>query len=137
MEPRREIRARDRLTPARFRNTGEALAWLGGLVLALSSFMGWYSVSVGSFSLGEESSLSLLGWHSGVLGKLVFFVGLAVAHVIARRAPMPGLVLAAFYLVLLVFFLIAAGVVAALGVVEQWIGVRNRVAVAGPPGRSE
>jgi hypothetical protein len=86
MEPRLEIRARERLTPATFKNTGEALAWLGGLVLALSSFMGWYSVSVGSYSLGEESSLSLLGWHSGVLGKLVFFVGLAVLVLLTLRA---------------------------------------------------
>jgi hypothetical protein len=86
MEPRLEIRARDRLTPATFKNTGEALAWLGGLVLALSSFMGWYSVPVGSFSAGEESSLSLLGWHSGVLGKLVFFIGLAVLVLLTLRA---------------------------------------------------
>jgi hypothetical protein len=86
MEPRLEIRARDRLTPATFKNTGEALAWLGGLVLALSSFMGWYSVSVGSFAVGDESSLSLLGWHSGVLGKLVFFVGLAVLALLMLRA---------------------------------------------------
>ena len=86
MKPRLEIRARDRLTPATFKNTGEALAWLGGLVLALSSFMGWYSVSVGSFAAGEESSLSLLGWHSGVLGKLVFFIGLAVLVLLTLRA---------------------------------------------------
>ena len=66
-----------------------------------------------------------------------FLVGLAVTHVIVRRAPMPGLALAVFYLALLVFFLVAAGVVAALGVVEQWIGVRRRLAVAGPPARSE
>jgi hypothetical protein len=48
--------------------------------------MGWYSVSVGSFSAGEESSLSLLGWHSGVLGKLVFFIGLAVLVLLTLRA---------------------------------------------------
>jgi hypothetical protein len=85
MEPRPEARARERLASATFKNTGEALAWLGGLVLALSSFMGWYSVSIGSFAAGE-SSLSLLGWHSGVLGKLVFFVGLAVLVLLTLRA---------------------------------------------------
>ena len=85
MEPRPEARARERLASATFKNTGEALAWLGGLVLALSSFMGWYSVSIGSFA-ARESSLSLLGWHSGVLGKLVFFVGLAVLVLLTLRA---------------------------------------------------
>jgi hypothetical protein len=86
MEPRLESRGRDRLTPATFKNTGEALAWLGGLVLALSSFMGWYSVSIGSPTAGETSSLSLLGWHSGTWGKLVFFVGLAVLVLLTLRA---------------------------------------------------
>jgi hypothetical protein len=51
---------------------GEALAWVGGLVFALSSFMGWYSFQ------GELVTVSVIGWHTGTLGKLVFFVGLAV-----------------------------------------------------------
>jgi len=51
---------------------GEALAWLSGLVFALSSFMGWYSFE------GELATVSVIGWHTGTLGKLVFFVGLAV-----------------------------------------------------------
>jgi hypothetical protein len=84
-EPRLDVRARQRLATASFKNTGEALAWLGGLVLALSSFMGWYSVSFGSFG-GDDSSLSLLGWHSGILGKLVFFIGLAVLVLLILRA---------------------------------------------------
>ena len=84
-EPRLDVRARQRLESASFKNTGEALAWLGGLVLALSSFMGWYSVSIGSFA-SDDTSLSLLGWHSGVLGKLVFFIGLAVLALLTLRA---------------------------------------------------
>jgi len=51
---------------------GERVTAVAGLVLALSSFMGWYSGS------GVGVKLSVLGWNSGVLGKLVFFVGLAV-----------------------------------------------------------
>jgi hypothetical protein len=51
---------------------GEALAWIGGLVFALSSFMGWYSLKT------ELFTASVIGWHTGTLGKLVFFAGLAV-----------------------------------------------------------
>jgi hypothetical protein len=51
---------------------GERVTWVAGLVLALSSFMDWYAGS------GEGVKLAVIGWHTGVLGKLVFFVGLAV-----------------------------------------------------------
>jgi hypothetical protein len=57
---------------------GERLTWISGLVLALSSFTGWYA-GTGDFSL------SVIGWHTGVLGKLVFFIGLAVIALAALR----------------------------------------------------
>jgi hypothetical protein len=60
---------------------GERLTWISGLVLALSAFMGWY---VGS---GEGLSIAVIGWHTGVLGKLVFFIGLAlIALVLLHEA---------------------------------------------------
>jgi hypothetical protein len=58
---------------------GERLTWLSGLVLALSAFTGWY---VGS---GEGITFSVVGWDTGALGKLVFFVGLAVLALVALR----------------------------------------------------
>lgn len=58
---------------------GERVTWVAGLVLALSSFMDWYAGS------GVGVKLSVIGWHSGVLGKLVFFVGLAVLALVALR----------------------------------------------------
>jgi hypothetical protein len=58
---------------------GERLAWVAGLVLALSAFTGWYSGS------GEGVTVSVLGWHTGTIGKLVFFVGLAVLVLAALR----------------------------------------------------
>jgi hypothetical protein len=43
-----------------------------------------------------------------------------------------------FYVILAVFFLVGAGLIAVLGIVEQWIGVRRRfVAAVGPPKRGE
>jgi hypothetical protein len=58
---------------------GERLTWIAGLVLALSAFMGWYA------GTGEGLTLSVIGWHTGALGKLVFFVGLAVLVLVALR----------------------------------------------------
>jgi hypothetical protein len=58
---------------------GERITWVAGLVLALSSFMDWYAGS------GVGVKLSVIGWQSGVLGKLVFFVGLAVLALVALR----------------------------------------------------
>jgi hypothetical protein len=47
--------------------------------LLLSTLMGWY---VGS---GDGLTISVIGWHTGVLGKLVFFIGLAVLALVALR----------------------------------------------------
>ena len=58
---------------------GERITWVAGLVLALSSFMDWYAGS------GVGVKLAVIGWHTGVLGKLVFFIGLAVLALVALR----------------------------------------------------
>jgi hypothetical protein len=59
---------------------GERMTWVAGIVLALSAFTGWYS------GTGEGEPVSVLAWHTGVLGKLVFFLGLALlALVVARK----------------------------------------------------
>jgi len=58
---------------------GERVTWVSALVLLLSSFMGWYSGS------GEGVTLTVTGWHVGLLGKIVFFIGLAVLALVALR----------------------------------------------------
>ena len=65
--------------PIRLWAVGERLTWLSGLILLLSTLMGWY---VGS---GDGLTISVIGWHTGVLGKLVFFIGLAVLALVALR----------------------------------------------------
>lgn len=61
---------------------GRRLTWISGLVLALSAFTGWYSGS----GTGEGVSISVLGWNTGVLGKLVFLLGvLAIVLVVLRE----------------------------------------------------
>jgi len=105
MEPRQKMG----FSPAEFRSPGEGLAWLGGLVLALSSFMSWYS-----FDADVGFTVSVTGWHTGLLGKLVFFIGLAVLGFLALRASgfeLPpsvpgGMVIAALGFIATIFVLV-------------------------------
>src|SRR5207247_1471638 len=53
--------------------------WLSGLILALSAFTDWYAGS------DSRVTISVIGWHTGALGKLVFFLGLAVFGLWALR----------------------------------------------------
>ena len=55
---------------------GDRVTWVAGLVLMLSSFMDWYAVPPPS--LVSAPTTAVIGWHTGVLGKLVFFLGLAL-----------------------------------------------------------
>jgi hypothetical protein len=74
----------DELDPrvgGRFWTVGELLILVSGLVLTISAFTDWYA---GSES-GGAFTLSVIGWHTGALGKLVFFVGLAVLALWALR----------------------------------------------------
>jgi len=57
---------------AAFWGFGERLGWVAGLVLTVSAFTGWYSLA------GDGITTSVLAWHTGVLGKLLFFIGVAV-----------------------------------------------------------
>lgn len=58
---------------------GDGLALVAGLVLAVSSFTGWYTGE------GQGVTISVLGWNTGTLGKLVLVVGLVVVLVVALR----------------------------------------------------
>jgi hypothetical protein len=58
----------------------ERIAWIAGLVLTLSPFMDWYAGT-----LPNGLTLSVTGWHTGALGKLVFFLGLVTLIIEALR----------------------------------------------------
>jgi hypothetical protein len=58
---------------------GMRLTWVSGLILAISAFTDWY---VGS---GPGPTTSVIGWHTGALGKLVFVIGLAVLALVILR----------------------------------------------------
>ena len=59
---------------------GETLAWVSGLVLSISAFTDWYAGA-----REDGLVLSVIGWHTGALGKLVFFVGLAALGLVLLR----------------------------------------------------
>ncbi len=50
---------------------GGRLTFLFGLLLTLSSLTGWYTGE------GNGTTVSVLGWHTGTIGKIVLFLGLA------------------------------------------------------------
>jgi hypothetical protein len=58
---------------------GERVTWVAGLVLALSALTGWYSGE------GQGATVSVIGWNTGVLGKLVLVIGVAAIVVVALR----------------------------------------------------
>jgi hypothetical protein len=64
---------------------GERITWIAGLVLALSSFMDWYAGS------GVGVKIAVIGWHTGLLGKLIFFIGFATLAIVVLRETGMGL----------------------------------------------
>lgn len=87
MRPQPRAPRPERTTPVSA-SWGVRLAWVSGLVLTLSAFTDWYTGT-----LPNGLTLSVTGWHSGTLGKLVFFVGLATLILEASREA--GIVLPA------------------------------------------
>lgn len=58
---------------------GGRLIFLFGLLLAVSALTGWYT------GTGEGTTVSVLGWHTGTLGKIVLFLGLAAVLLVVLR----------------------------------------------------
>jgi prepilin signal peptidase PulO-like enzyme (type II secretory pathway) len=70
--------------PESFLLRSDTLTWLSGLVLSLSTFMSWYSGRADDAG-GYHLVLSVIGWHTGLIGQLVFFLGFAVVVLFALR----------------------------------------------------
>jgi hypothetical protein len=60
---------------------GGRLTWVSGLVLMLSALTGWYTGA----STSDGVQVAVIGWHTGTLGKLVFFLGFALVVLTALR----------------------------------------------------
>jgi hypothetical protein len=63
-----------------FWSLGSRLTWIAGLVLTISAFTDWYA---GPSTTGP--TLAVIAWHTGVLGKLVFVVGLVLLAIAILR----------------------------------------------------
>jgi hypothetical protein len=58
---------------------GGRLIFIFGLLLTVSAFTGWYSRD------GVGATVSVLGWNTGTIGKIVFFLGLATVLIVVLR----------------------------------------------------
>ncbi len=104
-------------------------AW--GADLSLPEWLSWALVGAALVALiGTLLGLGDVGYTGRNLALVLalphFLLGLAVVHGLARQARQPRAILVGFYVVLFVsaWALLA---VAAVGVLEHWIGLRNRM----------
>ena len=58
---------------------GGRLTFLFGLLLAVSALTGWYTGE------GEGTTVSVIGWHTGTIGKLVLGLGLLAVLLVVLR----------------------------------------------------
>jgi len=58
---------------------GGRFTFLFGILLAMSALTGWYSGE------GNGTTVSVIGWHTGTIGKIVLFLGLAAVLVVVLR----------------------------------------------------
>jgi hypothetical protein len=59
---------------------GGRLTWVAGLVLAVSAFTDWYA----EHGIAGPT-IAVIAWHTGTLGKLVFFIGLVLLGLVILR----------------------------------------------------
>jgi hypothetical protein len=58
---------------------GGRLTFLFGLLLALSALTGWYTGE------GNGTTVSVIGWHTGTIGKVVLLLGLLAVLLVVLR----------------------------------------------------
>lgn len=95
--------------------------------ISLPDWCSWLLVGAGVIALVVPGDWNYLGRNLVIVAMVPFFLlGLAVAHTFARRFANGTVLLVAFYVLLMVLGW-ASFLVAGTGVLEQWIGLRNRM----------
>ena len=111
---------------------GRSLRPAGTLSLGdLPLWMSWLLVAAAALALAGPGSLGEMGRNLVMVAAApFFFVGLSLVHRLARRTQVPGLILTVFYFLVIVSAWLAM-LVAGLGIVDQWVGLRRRIPGAG------
>ncbi|HEY9079660.1 DUF2232 domain-containing protein [Magnetovibrio sp.] len=95
--------------------------------LTLPDWLSWALVGAALVALIAPGEMEYLGRNIAiVLAVPFFFLGLAVVHKLAAQTPFPGAMLGLMYLVVIFsgWFVL---VIAAIGILEQWIGLKKRI----------
>lgn len=113
------------LLSSRGRNLRPSPRWSA---IQLPEWVAWPLVAAAVVALVAPGDLQFVARNLVLVFAVPYFIlGLAVVHTLARRTAAKGMFLAAFYIMLALFFLGAAVAVAGLGVIEHWFGVRRRL----------
>jgi hypothetical protein len=100
-------------------------------------WMSWLIVAAAAIALIGRGDLEYIGRNLAMVLALPYFLlGLAVVHTLVRRVSFSGALLVGFY-VLLMISAWAALVVAGVGLIEQWTGLRQRFAGPNPGQENE
>ena len=92
----------------------------------LPNWLSWPLISAAAVTLTGSAEWEYVGRNTAmVFATPYFLLGLAVVHNVAERVTYRGPLLIFLYIVT-ILSLWAALVVAGIGIVEQWIGIRNR-----------
>jgi hypothetical protein len=95
---------------------------------AVPDWMSWLLVGAAAIALIGRGDLEYIGRNlATVLALPYFLLGLVVIHTLVRRVAYSGALLVGFYVILMLSAW-AALVVAGVGLIEQWIGLRQRFA---------
>ena len=95
--------------------------------LELPDWLSWFLVGSAVIALLGSGAVEYVGRNTVmILAIPYFFLGLAVIHGLAGRVSSTGMILTAFYLILLVSGW-AIFTVAGLGLLEHWFGLRRRL----------
>ena len=94
-------------------------------------FPNWFPVAAAIAALAGYLLPGGMGYFGVNLAMILilpfFFMGLAVVHALCRRSSATAFILTVFYGMLIIFGWLAI-IVAALGLIEPWVGLRRRFA---------
>ncbi len=102
---------------------GGRLTWVAGLILTLSAFTDWYAGS------GEGPTVGVIGWHTGALGKLVFFIGLLVLALVVLRESgieLPATVPESLVVIALGSLATIFTIIRLISIPDEFFGTRGR-----------